>query len=217
MSEPRRPPATRRAADKAARRTQLIRSTIDSIAKRGFADTTLANVAEGAGLSHGTVNFHFRSKEGLLVETLRFLSEEYKTRWARSLARAGPSAAQKLEALILVDLDPAVCNRKKIAVWFAFYGEAKSRPTYLELCGQRDQEHFRALRELCAELTDDDSHPARHAELVASALTAMTDGLWLALLINPAGFDRDLARRSVLAYLESTFPEHFPIKNCDAA
>ena len=50
------------------RREQLIRSTIDSIARRGFAETTLANVADGAGLSRGIVNFHFKSKDALLAQ-----------------------------------------------------------------------------------------------------------------------------------------------------
>ena len=46
-----------RAATKALRRQQLIDSTVDSIAKRGFSGTTLADVADGAGLSRGIVNF----------------------------------------------------------------------------------------------------------------------------------------------------------------
>ncbi len=106
-----------RAASKALRRQQLIKSTIDSIAKRGFADTTLANVADGAGLSRGIVNFHFKSKNILLIETLKHVAEEYRTAWNRALANAGPGTAEALQALVLADFEPGVCNRKKIAVW----------------------------------------------------------------------------------------------------
>ena len=49
----------RRREPKALRREQLINATIDSLAKRGYAATTLADVADGAGLSRGIVNFHF--------------------------------------------------------------------------------------------------------------------------------------------------------------
>ena len=35
------------------------------------------DVSQGAGLSQGIVNFHFKSKELLLIETLRFISNEY--------------------------------------------------------------------------------------------------------------------------------------------
>ena len=70
-----------RRAPKALRREQLINATIDSLALRGYAATTLADVADGAGLSRGIVNFHFESKEKLLVETLQFLSDEYSANW----------------------------------------------------------------------------------------------------------------------------------------
>ena len=84
-------PARGRAATKALRRQQLIDSTIESIAKRGFSETTMADVADGAGLSRGIVNFHFKSKEMLLVETLHYLAVEYREAWTRALEKAGPS------------------------------------------------------------------------------------------------------------------------------
>ena len=52
-----------RKASKETRRQQLIEATIDSLAKRGYSETTMADVADGAGLSRGIVNFHFESKE----------------------------------------------------------------------------------------------------------------------------------------------------------
>ena len=59
-----------RKASKETRQQQLIEATIDSLAKRGYSETTMADVADGAGLSRGIVNFHFESKEKLLVATL---------------------------------------------------------------------------------------------------------------------------------------------------
>ncbi|HTC83182.1 MAG TPA: TetR family transcriptional regulator, partial [Rhizomicrobium sp.] len=58
---------------KESRRVQLIEATIDTLARHGFAEFTLAQVAEAAGLSQGIVNFYFHSKEALLVETLKFM------------------------------------------------------------------------------------------------------------------------------------------------
>jgi AcrR family transcriptional regulator len=51
---------------KESRRTQLIEATIDSLARHGFAEFTLAQVAKSARLSQGIVNFYFRSKEALI-------------------------------------------------------------------------------------------------------------------------------------------------------
>lgn len=200
-----------RVATREVRREQLIRSTVDAIARRGFAETTLANVADGAGLSRGIVNFHFQSKDALLVETLRYLSEEYRGTWRRALERAGPSPAEKLDALVRADFDPAICNRKKIAVWHAFQGEAKSRPTYLELCGARDQEYFEVVRDLCRSLIEEGGYDLPEPRHVAIGLCAMSDGLWLHLLLNSTGLERDTARETCLAYLRTLFPRHFPL------
>ncbi|GIR39252.1 MAG: hypothetical protein CM15mP51_00320 [Porticoccaceae bacterium] len=38
----------------------------------------MADVTKLAGLSLGIVNLHFETKEKLLVETLRFITDEYR-------------------------------------------------------------------------------------------------------------------------------------------
>src|SRR3982751_5450590 len=80
-----------RKASKQTRQQQLIEATIDSLAKRGYADTTLANVADGAKLSRGIVNFHFESKEKLLVATLQYMADEYSNHWNNALEKAQPT------------------------------------------------------------------------------------------------------------------------------
>ncbi len=197
-----------RAATKELRRQQLIDSTIHSIAKRGFADTTLADVADGAGLSRGIVNFHFQSKDQLLVETLQFLADEYRDNWQKALGKAGDSAIERLAALISADFEAAVCNRKKIAVWFAFWGEAKSRPTYLKLCADRDLEYEAVMRGICAELIAEGPYPALDMDGLVSGISALTDGLWLDVLVEPKAFDREAAKRTVWLFLSGLLPRH---------
>lgn len=210
-------PSRSRPATRELRRQQLIESTIDSIAKRGFAETTLANVADGAGLSRGIVNFHFRSKDALLVETLRYLTEDYRGTWMRAVERAGPDPADRLWAMVEADFDPAICNRKKIAVWYAFWGEAKSRPTYLEVCDAADQAYTGTMRELCRQVAEAGGYDEVEPQLVADGLNAMLNGMWLNLLLDPAGFDRAANKRTCLAYLASSFPGHFTPTRCLAA
>ena len=62
---------------------KLIDATIETIAKRGLADTTIAQVAKKAMVSQGYANFRFKSKENLLLSSLKFLSDEYKNSWQR--------------------------------------------------------------------------------------------------------------------------------------
>ena len=66
-----------RVANKQSSNLKLISSAIKSISEKGIKETTMSDVSQGAGLSQGIVNFHFKSKELLLIETLKFISNEY--------------------------------------------------------------------------------------------------------------------------------------------
>lgn len=203
------PPLRRRQAAKEQRRLQLIKATIDAVARRGFAGTNISDVARAAGMSQGIVNLHFESKEKLLVETLRFLADEYKSAWETALVRSGPTAAEKLAQLVELDFTPALCDRRKLAVWFAFWGEARSRPTYLRLCKQRDQEYDKALHGLCRQLIAEGRYRHADADVIASSLAALTDGLWMDMLISHRSMSASRARRISFAYLANVFPGHF--------
>lgn len=198
-----------RTASKAARRQQLIEATIKCISKRGMGGTTLGEVAREAGLSQGIVNLHFESKENLLSETLKSIADEYKRLFERTYAKSGPGAADKLLGLMELDLKPSVCDRRKLAVWFAFWGEAKAVPTYQKMCDAYDREYDEVIRGLCEQLIRDGAYEGIDAPTVTDALSSMTDGLWLSCLISPKSWDRHVARDAVYSYLHAVFPKHY--------
>ena len=201
--------SARRTASRAKRRQQLIDATMKCIARKGMGSTTLGDVAREAGLSQGIVNLHFESKENLLKETLRYLADDYKARFNKTLEESGPDAADKLLALMELDLRPSVIDRRKIAVWFAFWGEVKSRPTYRKICDERDQFYDEVVEGLCETIIGEGRYKGVSASLVATALTSVTNGLWLSCLISPKTFDRQVARDAIMSLLHGFFPKHF--------
>ena len=196
-------------ASKETRRQQLIEATINSLAKRGYAETTMADISDGAGMSRGIVNFHFESKEKLLVATLQYMADEYSAHWRNALLRAGPRPAHQLAALGAADFERSICNNRKIASWWAFWGEAKSRPTYQALCGARDEAYQRQFVDLCASLRDEAGY-AYDPEVTALGLSAMLEGLWLRLMMGTERVTRESAMRTAMDYLAAVFPKHFP-------
>jgi TetR/AcrR family transcriptional repressor of bet genes len=199
----------RRRAAPEERRLQLIRATIQTVADGGLSDVTVASVAGRAGLSQGIINLHFQSKERLLLETLRHVAGQYRSRWDDALSHAGADSATRLRAIIDVDFDAEVCDRDNLAVWFAFWGESKSRPTYMAICAERDRRYEQMMTDLCQELVLSGPYPDIDPTQVATGLYAMTEGLWLRLLINPESLTPDQARAIVLGFLARTFPAHF--------
>ena len=203
--------SNKRTASREKRRRQLIDATIKCIARKGMGSTSIGDVAATAGLSQGIVNLHFKSKENLLTETLRHVSDEYLERFDTALAAAGDSAASKLHAVMSLDFRPSICDRRKLAVWFAFYGEIKSRPTYRKICQRHDDYYDDVVAALCTEIIDEGRYKAVSANGVASMLAATTNGLWLSCLISPKSFDRHEAMRVIDEYLGVVFPKHFPL------
>jgi TetR/AcrR family transcriptional repressor of bet genes len=200
----------RRTAPPAERREQLIQATIRSVANRGLADTTIATVAREAGLSQGIINLHFQTKERLLIETLRYLADEYRNACHAAVAGTDGAPEAGLRALVELDFRRGICERDKLAVWFAFWGERKFRPTYRRICAARDKSYDDMVRALCARLCEQGGYTEVEPALVADGLSALTDGLWLDLLVRPESMGRELARRISLAYLGDAFPRHFP-------
>lgn len=199
----------KRTASKQERQQQLIQATIRSVARNGLSDTTMSTVAREAGLSQGIINLHFKTKDRLLVETLRFIADEYRTAWEKALEAAGDDAAEQIKALVDIDFKLPVCDRNKLAVWFAFWGESKSRPTYRKICALRDMAYRKELVQLFQRFADEGGYRDVDADVVAATLSAMTSGLWLDMLTNPRSMSRDRARELCMAYLATAYPGAF--------
>lgn len=191
-----------------ARRAQLIEATIAVLAVRGYARTTLSEVARQAGLSHGLVNFHFETKEKLLAETLLVLAEEYRENWTGALAAAGENPAAQLDALLRADFTDGICTPERLAAWCSFWGEAQSRPLYQERCGSNDEHYNRTMEKIVARLMAEGGYrgdPAR----VARVLRVTVEGTWLDLMTINQPYSREEALASVMVCAAAFFPDHF--------
>jgi AcrR family transcriptional regulator len=198
-----------RTAPPETRRRQLIDATITSISKHGISGTTLTAVTREAGLSLGLVSFHFKNKETLFAETLKFLAQEHREMWVRDLTRSDLAPAGKLGAIVDAQFHPRICNRKKLSVWFAFFGEATHRKAYRSTSSEIDMERQTVCTELCRDIIRDGAYTRVAPEGIAATLEGLFDGLWLNILMYPNRFTREEAHRQVLSYLALVFPRHF--------
>jgi len=191
-----------------ARRTQLIESTIATLAARGYARTTLTEVARTAGLSHGLVLFHFETKEKLLAETLAYLAEEYLQNWQIALAGAGKSPAEQLNAMIEADFAPKVCQPARLAAWCSFWGEAQSRPLYQDSCGAKDDAYNQTMEGICARLSDAGGYN-RDPVRIARIIRVTIEGVWLDMMTMANPYSREDALATVRTCVSLCFADHF--------
>jgi phenylpropionate dioxygenase-like ring-hydroxylating dioxygenase large terminal subunit/AcrR family transcriptional regulator len=193
----------------ARRRRELIEATITSIARNGLSGTTIAKVAEIAQLSAGIVSFYFRTKEALLLATLEHLDREFEDRRLEVLDRAGDDPVRQLEAIIDVNLDPALCDAGRVAVWVAFWGESQARESYQRVCGARDVSEEERLVALFEKIAARGGGKPVDPRALGLAFYHLVSSLPEAVLDDSRAFDYEQAKQTCRNFLASVFPGEF--------
>jgi AcrR family transcriptional regulator len=197
-----------RKASRAFRREQLIEAVIATLANRGISQTTLSEVAKAAGVSHGLINFHFQSKDALLAETLSFMSNEHRSIWTAALAGAGPSPANRLNALVLAEFDQVNLSRERLTAWFVFWGEALKGSAYDDQCGENDRAQVVAFEEACRGLAEQGGYDFDVTQ-AARVLRLTIFGVKQELTLAAVPITLEDALKTVYFTAAMLFPRHF--------
>ena len=181
-----------------ARRQQLIEVTIDSLAEVGYVGSTLAQIAQRAGVSPGLVAHYFGDKDGLLEATFRTLARGIGERMGERLRRARTPRG-RVQAVIDTNLAPEEFDQRTGTAWLAFWGQvlhAKGLERVQTVYQRRMLSNLRhALKRLL---------PLEEARSLAAMIAAMIDGVWLrAALSRWREADSEGARAMLTAFLDS--------------
>jgi TetR/AcrR family transcriptional repressor of bet genes len=182
------------------RRDQLIRATVATINRIGLADTTIAQVANTAGLSAGIVSHYFGDKGGLINATMRqLLRELWQTIAERRQAAADDSPKAQLQAIIDGNFDESQISPIAIRVWLTFWAASMHQP---DLSRLQNISNRRLYSNICAQFRR--ALPTERAHFATLGLTAMLDGLWLhgSLDIGSLQFNTERARAIAYDYLD---------------
>jgi phenylpropionate dioxygenase-like ring-hydroxylating dioxygenase large terminal subunit/AcrR family transcriptional regulator len=185
----------------------LIQAAALAISRFGLSALTSARIATAAGHTAASINFHFGSKEALLLATLREISDEFAAGMTQVQDRSGDDALRGLLGIIDASLSLPLSESHKIAVWYAFLGESNARADYQRICGERDESYSQMMTALCTRVIA--AHGASKwpdAEAVSGGLIGLIDQLWQSILFEGDEFDREAGKRQCRAYLCSVFP-----------
>ena len=190
-------------------RAAILRATIAVIARHSLSGTTVQLVAEAAKVAPGTVILHFQKKDALLLAALEQVAVEFEAARRAALESAGDDPVKALKALIDVSLDPKVSDPANVAVWYAFWGEAKARKLYLERIGSYDTVSQDGLDRLFTDIIKRGGYRHLDAEALAMGFSGLLEWQWQEILVSGRGYDRDAAKQTARAYLASVFPREF--------
>ena len=176
------------------------------VVKHGLDAVSIRSVAREAGVSIGTVQYHFATKDDLLLAAYQRVIDQVTAR-AHSLAERPPSAGAYVRALLreLLPLDDR--SEAELRVALAFTARSVHSPRLTELYTQG----YRALVDAVANAlraavergeTAPEVEPRRHA----TEAVALADGLAWHLLCAPSALAADAAAAALDAYLDRLLP-----------
>src|SRR5262245_28290706 len=115
----------RSAKVRAAARAKLLAAARRLFAKRGYAATTMRDVATGARSSIGNLYFYFGTKEDLL-RALLIESRGPSWSWASSVAAAVPRGAGRVAILTYVNVIRLLTSERDLMLLIAMEGTPPS-------------------------------------------------------------------------------------------
>jgi TetR/AcrR family transcriptional repressor of bet genes len=182
----------------AIRRAELTEAAWQALQQWGAAGTTLARVAEIAGVSKGIVLHYFTNKDELMEAAMRRANAALRDEVSRRLKLA-TTPRGRIEAVIEGNFAAEFFRPEICHAWLAFCADVPRNREYGRL--QRVI-HARMHSNLISGLRH--LLPATEAEAAAYGITSLIDGLWLRLGLEQGGIDRDRARGQLYRYLEMT-------------
>ena len=177
-----------------SRKTELINAAIQTIARSGTLDVTVADIAREAGMSTALAHHYFGSKDQIFLSTMREILSRYGVT-VRAALNGLDDPRDRLLAVLDASLGPEHFDADTVAAWLNFY-----------VLAQQDEEAARLLRvyhrRLRANLLGDlRAVIGARADRIADTLGALIDGVYLrqALERDPAPGLLDLPREYLLA------------------
>ena len=170
------------------RRKDLIRATIETIYEDGISNVTLNKVASRSDLSPGIVNFYFKSKNNLLLETLTSVIDEYLQVLKQWLKHAD-TASQKIDGYIHSCFDKRIFVKHKIAAWYAFRSEFHANKNYRSVLTRVEKYESDLVLNCISELLKQKGQSVENAKVLSKGLQGLTDSIWQQTLMSSTAID----------------------------
>ncbi len=187
------------------RRQSLIDATAHCLAERGVAGTSVRAICGRAGVSSGLLTHYFDGVDALILATYRDVGLRVGQAMERAVTEAGNDPRARLRAFIVASFRPPVLDADLLATWIAFWSMVKSNAGI----AAAHAEIYRESRRMMEALISAASPGMIEVEvrLAAIGLTAMVDGLWLELCLDPTGFSAGEAGMIAERAMRSIVPD----------
>jgi TetR/AcrR family transcriptional repressor of bet genes len=177
------------------RRQELAVAAYEILQEEGIAGTTLAKVADRAGMSKGIVLHYFKGKDELLEVVMRRANSLLRDEVVALMSQA-TTPRQRVEAIVAGNFSPKFFKPEICNAWLSLCAEVPRNPNFARI--QRAI-HARMRSNLLSGLKHLLS--PKKAEEAVIGITAMIDGLWLRFGLSQEGLSLPEAKVQMDAML----------------
>lgn len=168
-----------RAGSESTRR-QILETALALFRKKGFDETTMRDIAAGAGLSLGAAYYYFPSKEAIVGAYYEYVQQEHLARAREAFARGGDLRA-RLQAAMHTKLDIMADDRRLVRAIFRYGGDPEHPLSWF---GPATREHRRLSMAIFAEAIAGERLPDDLRDAAPALLWALHMGMLLYFLYD---------------------------------
>ncbi|SHH21447.1 transcriptional regulator, TetR family [Jatrophihabitans endophyticus] len=184
-----------------ATRARLLAAAITCLAELGWSASTVAVVAERAGVSRGAAQHHFPTREALFTAALEHVTRERGEQMRRQFAEQGRQLSTEAIVEVVFGLFSGTFFRAALMLWVAAAAEPQLREQVVPLEARIGREVHRMVVDVLG--VDERVDGVR--ETVQATLD-LARGLGLANLLTDDGARRGRIARQWAHTLERTLP-----------
>jgi len=183
------------------RRKQIVDITIETIAQRGFAQTTLSDIAERAGVSTGVITYHFKNKNDLIEQSIKKLLDAPNV-YVVSRLKGLTTHLDRLRTYIVANIDFMREHRSHSAALIYTFGSIGSQQERHRIVTRQHTKIRKYLTKLLKLGQEAGEFGAFHAETLAQVLSAALEGIMLQWVLDEEGIDLSLCADELIQIAE---------------
>ncbi len=188
-------------ADVAAeRKDQIVRATVECIAKHGYHNFSMQDVARAAGVSKGIIHYYFLNKDELMMSVLDKVAGDIE-RVLLADMESIEDPKKKLEILINISFDVVRNTKEYYQVNMDFWTQINQKPDVRKVIAR----HYAKFRDTASRVIENGVKLGVFRQVdpdeYASFVLAVVDGISLQWLFDESVFDYDSVIKSANALL----------------
>ena len=179
--------------DKEVKKLEIANAAITVFAKKGFANTKMADIAKAANIGKGTIYEYFKNKDEIFGHGFYLFMKEIETRIATNIFKI-TEPAEKLKAIFTAWIDLASGEARDITmIMLDFWAEAVRRKAEDKLKVINLEKIYADYRIVIKSILDEGIRLGKFRKvntfLTASLLLGALDGIMLQWILDDTVFD----------------------------